>query len=227
MEHYEYPRPILTIDIALFTLVDNRVHIALMPRPTDAVREPGLMALPGGFVHPQEDSAAEDSAVRVLRTKLGFTPNHLEQAFTESGATRDPDGWSASIVFLAVHPIELLRPLADDGRVTLYDVNDGVEALPTLAFDHKLLIEKAIERLRKKASYSSVVGHFFHQGFTMLELRTAYESLLKISLFNANFRKKIESMDLVEPWGVQATTGRPAKKYRLKDTLRYFDKQIS
>lgn len=227
MEHYEYPRPILTVDIALFTLMNNRLHIALTQRPTDTVRAPGMMALPGGFVHPQEDCCAEDSAARVLRAKLGFTANHLEQAFTQSGATRDPEGWSASIVYLAVHPIELLLPLADEGRITLYDVDEGVAGLPVLAFDHQELIEKAIERLRKKASYSSIVGHFFHGGFTMLELRTAYECLLQVSIFNANFRKKIESMDLVEPWGVQATSGRPAKKYRLKDNMRYFAKQLT
>ncbi|MGY0523141.1 NUDIX hydrolase, partial [Pseudomonas aeruginosa] len=77
------------------------------------------------------DADTDQTARRVLREKLGFEPAHLEQACTESGPARDPRGWSASVVYLALHAADALQPLADDGRITLHDI----EALPALAFD--------------------------------------------------------------------------------------------
>ena len=94
------------------------------------------------------DADTDQTARRVLREKLGFEPAHLEQACTESGP-RDPRGWSASVVYLALHAADALQPLADDGRITLHDI----EALPALAFDHNRLIALAAQRLRAKSAY--------------------------------------------------------------------------
>ena len=88
------------------------------------------------------DADTDQTARRVLREKLGFEPAHLEQACTESGPARDPRGWSASVVYLALHAADALQPLADDGRITLHDI----EALPALAFDHNRLIALAAQR---------------------------------------------------------------------------------
>ena len=60
---------ICTVDVVLLTLLEGRLHVALLPRE----RAPwaGQLALPGGYVHPQEDVSAQASAVRVLQHKAG------------------------------------------------------------------------------------------------------------------------------------------------------------
>ena len=97
-----YPQPLVMVDTALFTIRDERLCLILTRR-----KEPpfeGLLALPGGFVHAQEDADTEAAARRVIRGKIGFDAPYLEQLFTFSGAARDPRGWSVSIVYYALIP---------------------------------------------------------------------------------------------------------------------------
>ena len=58
-------RLICTVDVVLLTLRDEALHVVLQKRE----REPfaGVLALPGGYIHPQDDSDATDAAARVLR----------------------------------------------------------------------------------------------------------------------------------------------------------------
>jgi 8-oxo-dGTP diphosphatase len=109
----------------------------------------GLPALPGGFVHAQEDADTEMAARRVIRGKIGFDAPYLEQLFTFSGAARDPRGWSVSVAYYALIPWSLLeRSQAAEAL--------PVDALPPLPFDHPQIVAKAVERLRRKATYSSL-----------------------------------------------------------------------
>ena len=78
-----HERPILTVDVALLALIDQRLHVALAPRAAAPFK--GQLALPGGYVRVDADADTDQTARRVLREKLGFEPAHLEQACTESG----------------------------------------------------------------------------------------------------------------------------------------------
>ncbi len=94
-----YPRPWVMVDMALFTIRDERLCLILARR-----KEPpfeGLHALPGGFVHVQEDADTEAAARRVIRGKIGFDAPYLEQLYTFSGTVRDPRGWSVSVAYYA------------------------------------------------------------------------------------------------------------------------------
>ena len=141
----------------------------------------------------------------MLREKLGFEPAHLEQACTESGPARDPRGWSASVVYLALHAADALQPLADDGRITLHDI----EALPALAFDHNRLIALAAQRLRAKSAYTSIVAHLLHDEFTIPQVQAAFEAVTGHRMNAANFRRKIlETGALRKPASCRRPTGR-------------------
>ena len=83
-------RPIVTVDVALFSLQDSALSVALLPRD----REPyaGRPALIGGWIHVDEDAEAAATAARVLREKAGLEVPYLEQLYTFSGPVRDPRG---------------------------------------------------------------------------------------------------------------------------------------
>lgn len=109
----------------------------------------------------------------------------------------------------------------------LFDVEDNGAHLPTdIAFDHAKLIQMAVQRLRAKASYSTIVGHLLPETFSLTEMQTAYEALLGIKVNPANFRRKILEMADLEPAEMLHSSGRPAQGYRLARDLAYFDRPL-
>lgn len=62
MYTYDYPRPSLTVDIAVFTLKDEQLQVLLIQRANPPYK--GYWALPGGFV--DIDESLEDAARREL-----------------------------------------------------------------------------------------------------------------------------------------------------------------
>ena len=74
-----------------------------------------------------------------------------------------------------------------------------VEALPTLPFDHPQIVEKAIERLRGKATYSSLPAFLLPSEFTMNDLHHIYQQTIGTRLDQASFRHKILEQDIIEP----------------------------
>lgn len=215
-----YPQPLVMVDTALFTIRDERLRLILTRR-----KEPpfeGLFALPGGFVHAQEDADTEAAARRVIRGKIGFDAPYLEQLFTFSGAARDPRGWSVSVVYYALIPWSLLEGNAAAEAFP-------VDALPPLPFDHGQIVARAVERLRGKATYSSLPAFLLSAEFTMNELHRIYEQTIGARLDKASFRHKILGQDIIEEIPNRFRTGahRPAQLYRLSSkVLTAFERKI-
>jgi 8-oxo-dGTP diphosphatase len=135
---YEYPRPAVTVDIALFyCAAEDQKKILLIKRGKEPFK--GRWALPGGFV--DEDESLENAAVRELEEETGIRCARLEQfgAFGDPG--RDPRGHTVSVGFTA-RLDECPEAKGDD------DAADArwhsVTRLPRLAFDHKKLVRAAL-----------------------------------------------------------------------------------
>jgi ADP-ribose pyrophosphatase YjhB (NUDIX family) len=222
--------PILTVDVVMLTLADGQLHVALMPRTEEPFA--GRAALPGGYVHADPatgrvDKSTTQAALRILKQKLGFTPRHLEQVYTESGPTRDPRGWSASVVHLALHEPAALAPLVQAGTVSLHPLHPQPH-LPPLAFDHRRLIEIALDRLKAKATYSTLLAHLLPPVFRLSDLRLAYELVCSTTENKANFRRKMLAADALVPTDiVLGSGGRPAEGYRLREDVTTIDGLIS
>lgn len=227
--------PILTVDVVLLTLDGDTLKVALHRRKQAPLQ--GFLALPGGYVHVEEDEDMAAAAHRILRDKTGFEPAYLEQLEVFSGPQRDPRGWSASVAFVALVPIERLREeRLIDGRQT-FSFHD-VESLPELAFDHADQIKKAVGRVRNKSAYSTLPCWLLPERFTLAELQAVYEKILGIKLSAATFRARLgvlgelknesnnasskNSQDiLIETHEVRQGQHRPAKLYRVNHTTLF------
>lgn len=207
---------ICTVDTVLLALRGDELVVALFKREHEPYKS--VAALPGGYIHPTEDLDAYAAAHRVLRDKTGIEVPFLEQLATFSGPARDPRGWSIAIAYYALLPYELLAQ-AQKPAMTLINA----DRIHTLPFDHKLIIDTAVARLRNKSQYSTLPCYLAGDTFTLPQLQRIYETLMREPLNKVSFRKKMAEMNALEPVEDQMDTGgphRPAQLYRLKAQFR-------
>ncbi len=129
---YEYPRPMVTVDMVVLT--SDRKNILLIKRLNDPFKD--CWALPGGFI--EMDETLEESAIRELReeTSLQNVKLHRFDVFGNPG--RDPRGRTITIAYYGFCENPELARAADDAKdlrwFPLYE-------LPELAFDHAEIIK--------------------------------------------------------------------------------------
>lgn len=213
MYSYEYPHPAVTVDIVIFTIRDARLKLLLIRRAGEPYR--GKWALPGGFIH--LDEALDASARRELEEETGVSGVYLEQLYTFGAPQRDPRERVITVAYYALIPSDKLqlRAATDADAVGWF----GMDELPQLAFDHTDIIAMAHERLVAKLDYSTLAFQFMGGDFTLSELQSVYEIILREELDKRNFRKWALALEQIEETGRERRDGahRPAKLYRLKE----------
>lgn len=205
----QYERPSVTVDIIIFTIVENDLKVLLVKRDVEPYR--GYWAIPGGFV--KMDESLEAAAVRELEEETGVRDVYLEQLYTFGDPNRDPRTRVITVAYFALIPADGLRLEArSDAREAQWF---SMYALPELAFDHTRILEYALTRLRNKLPYTNVAFRLLPEQFTLTELQRVYEIILHKELDKRNFRKKILESGLVRPIGATKREGRhrPAGLY--------------
>jgi 8-oxo-dGTP diphosphatase len=202
----------ITVDLVLLTIRQGALQVLLIRRGIEPFR--GQWALPGGFVHDDEDLDA--AAIRELREETGVDPSagHLEQLATYGTPGRDPRGRVITVAYLALLP-DLPAPVA--GSDAAYAQWRPVDEQPALAFDHGRILADGVERARAKLEYTPLATAFCPPVFTVADLRGVYETVWRTELDPRNFHRKVTTAEgFVEPTGQSASRdrGRPAQLYR-------------
>jgi 8-oxo-dGTP diphosphatase len=217
----EFPRPFTTVDVLIFTVIDDALKVLLVQRPTGGGEPfPGLWALPGGFVDVDRDDDLEACARRKLHEKTGVASPYLEQLGSWGGAARDPRGWSATHAYFALMPSDgvTLAKGANAADVAWFDVDDPQLARKKLAFDHALILRAGVERLRSKVEYTSLPAYLLAEPFTLPQLQRTYEIVLGRPVDKSGFRTRMLAADFLAEVGlVDGDSNRPPMGYRLKD----------
>jgi ADP-ribose pyrophosphatase YjhB (NUDIX family) len=205
-----------TADLVVLTIRDNQLKILLVVRRNDPFR--GKLALPGGFLRPDED--LEQTARRELAEETGLDPASapLLQLHTYSAPDRDPRGRVITTAFIAIAPN--LSPVAGATDARSADWVEFHESLrDQLAFDHWVIVDKAMTQIRSELEYTSLAVTFCPPFFTMSELRRVFELIWNVSIDPGNFRRKVNSISgFIETTGQYRKSGdggRPAELYRL------------
>ncbi len=144
---YEWPRPMVTADAAVFAFFDSRPRLLLIRRQREPFK--GRWALPGGFVEIEED--LPEAAVRELAEETGLRDVPLEQLRTFGKPGRDPRGRTITIAYFGIagNNRERVKAADDAADVRWFDIGD----LPAMAFDHDEIVRCAIDRLKQTAEY--------------------------------------------------------------------------
>ena len=205
-----------TVDTAIFGIVDGELSVLLIQRQDHPSK--GKLALPGGFIDEALDDEITQTAHRKLLAKTGVTSPYLEQVETLGTATRDPRGWSVTVLFFALvdHSVSLAGPTFEEQADKPRWV-PVIEALRTpLAFDHSLLLARSLTRLRKKTRYSALPLRLMPPEFTLTELQHVFEIVLDEPLEKKSFRRRIEEAGLiVETGNMRTGKHRPAALFRI------------
>lgn len=83
-----------------------------------------------------------------------------------------------------------------------------------LAFDHLLMLQYAIERLRGKVEYTDIIFNLMPPLFTLSELQRVYEIILGKELLAAAFRRKIADSVTETDEYTKDAGHRPSRLYR-------------
>lgn len=135
---YEYPRPMLTVDAAVFHRDRDGVDRVLLIRRAHAPFA-GCWALPGGFL--DMDETLEAAATRELAEETGLRGLNLRQCCIADAPDRDPRGRTLSVVYAGELRGDMPQPRAgDDAAEAAWHT---VSRLPPMAFDHRALVEYA------------------------------------------------------------------------------------
>ena len=140
---YDWPRPMVTVDAAVFALVDGKARLLLIQRKNEPYRD--RWALPGGFIEMEED--LPEAAARELAEETRLKNVPLEQLHTYGTPGRDPRGRTITVVYfgIAEQGWQQIKAADDAAQVQWFDI----ENLPEMAFDHDEIVQCAIERLKQ------------------------------------------------------------------------------
>ena len=137
---YEYPRPMLCVDMVILRKLEEQTEILLIKRGHEPFQD--HWALPGGFIEMEEDLI--ESAYRELEEETHITNMELQQLKTYGKPGRDPRGRTVSVVFGAFLEVEQEAQAGDDAKEAEWF---SIDKLPKLAFDHDLIVEESIENI--------------------------------------------------------------------------------
>ncbi|HXP19641.1 MAG TPA: NUDIX domain-containing protein [Streptosporangiaceae bacterium] len=230
-----YPPAAVTVDLVILTIRDDDLAVLLVRRSIPPF--PGKLALPGGFVGPDESLA--EAAARELTEETGLIANlepdaddgtpgsqvHLEQLASYGDPGRDSRLRVVTVAYLALAPGLPVPHAGSDAADASWQSATALLAGPPdeLAFDHNKILADGIERARSKLEYTPLATAFCPPEFTVGQLRRVYEIVWGTSLDPRNFHRKVTGTPgfLIEVGdSTVGDRGRPARLYRTGDATQ-------
>lgn len=186
---YAYPHPAVATDCVIFGYDGMKLKVLLVERGVEPFK--GKWAFPGGFLKMNE--SAEQGALRELREETSLTPTYVEQFHCFSNPDRDPRERVISIAFLALVKISEVKGGDDAAKAQWF----AVDEIPQLAFDHDLILRKAMAYLRERIHFQPIGFELMPEKFTMKQLQMLYEAILDVHFDRRNFTKKMLHFDIL------------------------------
>ncbi len=129
--------PLLTVD----AVIAKDGGFVLIRRKNEPFK--GCWALPGGFV--ERGETVEDATRREAREETGLDIELLALLGVYSDPKRDPRGHTVSVVYIAKPVGGELQAADDAAEAGIFRPEDD----PDLAFDHAVILNDAMDALRK------------------------------------------------------------------------------
>ncbi len=212
--HNDYFNIAVSVDCVIFSYQEKALKVLLIKSDLEEFK--GLYSLLGDLVGPDED--LEEAPYRVLQERTGLHDVYLEQVHTFGNIRRHPSGRVITTAYFS-----LINSRSSRFQLTHNDVSwHTMESVKKLAFDHKMILDTCLNRLREKVMEHPIVFNLLPEKFSLRELQDLYEAILGTTLDRRNFRKRI----MVKDWLVdldemeEDVPHRPGKLYKLRPGLK-------
>lgn len=225
---------ISTIDLCpiIYDKQQNNLKIVLHKRGNE--KEPFFnhFALIGGFIR-TTDMNINDAIHRIAKNKIigalqiqesvlrciNLNDDFSTPDLVIGNNTRDNRGWTISNIYFMPLAIDTTKINKNETIFNVEEVNQL-----NLAFDHQLIIDKLMKNIQDKCKLDFKYGVWLagillsgYQVFTLTELQTIYELLIKEKIDKKTFRRKLENdCDFIKEMAGMKLTGlkaRPAQVY--------------
>lgn len=217
----------VTTDVVMLRMYKDNLQILLVKRDEEPFKD--MWSLPGGFV--PEKLNFEETIRQKVKEKTGYSDMYIEQLYTFGDVERDPRGRIISVSYLGFISDNDSYTLSEDKEkettwATLiptkvngefsFDItveNEKVE----LAFDHDFIVATALERIRNKIWYTTIIYKLLPEEFPLLDAKKIFEIILCKTV--NNFHRRVK--DILEETGniKSGQAYRPAKLFRVKEIL--------
>lgn len=213
-----FDRPSVTADILIISvsskekdnyrkLSTKMMSVLLVKRNTYPFKD--KWCLPGGFI--RMDETLDEAAKRVLKEETNLDNIYIEQLYTFSDPKRDPRTRVISTTYVALIDKNMLTDqlssntkwfdielngeqtiLTSDLETLSFKVKDNIILEnESIAFDHPLVIQTGLKRIKNKLEYTDIVFNMLPKEFTLGELQQVYEVILGKKLLDPAFRRII------------------------------------
>ncbi len=221
--------PHVSVDCVIFGFNESKLKVLLIERE----RVPGgkikghSLKLPGNLISEIED--LDISAGRTLHELTGLNNIYLRQfgVFSAPGRLSSPSdlAWLRKTSGLNVDRVVTIAYYSlikiSESNITEKTIWIPVEEIPELIFDHNLIIDRALENLRREIRTEPLCFELLPKKFTIRQMQNLYEAILGEKLDNRNFRKKIRPLEFLIPLNEKEkdVNHKPAQLYK-------FDKRL-
>ena len=229
--------PSISVDCVVFGFDKSELKVLLVDflkdtEGADSSLNKHEKKLPGSLLQENEDLS--NAAQRTLSEMTGLNDIFLRQLYVFSNPLRisKPEdlNWLEKTYGVKVSRIVTVAyfALVKINKSVLQRTIEGVARwhnvlnIKQLAFDHKLILMKALEVLSQQLLNEPIAFELLPKRFTIRQLQNLYEAILGIEIDNRNFRKKVLVFPCIKVLEEKekGVAHKPARLYRF-DKLMY------
>lgn len=221
--------PNVSVDCVVFGYSNEQLKVLLIKRKPISGVSSEQFALPGDLVN--EDESLDDAAEKILFDLTKINGIYLKQFHTFGSPHRvkaikdqewlrafrkKPEARVITVAYFALVKSEDYKP--QPSSFAGETVWTPICEIPTLAFDHNEILNKAYEHLKDVLIDKQIGFELLPEKFTLSELQILYENILGVKYDKRNFRKSLKGKSyLVElDEKVKGVAHRPANLYIYK-----------
>jgi len=214
ISHLEYFNIAVSVDCVIFGYDKKELKVLLIKSDLEEFSD--LYSLLGDLVKPDED--LDTASYRILKERTGLDDVYLEQVQAFGSIDRHPSGRVITITYYSLIDISHHKLKLSHNDLGWHTV----KGIKKLAFDHKLILDTCLDRLKEQIMEHPLVFNLLPEKFSLRELQDVYQAILDFELDRRNFRKKIAIKDWLVDLDEMETnmSHRPGKLYSLKKDFK-------
>ena len=227
----KYAKINVSVDCVIFGWDGEHLNVLLIEqkRAKKNAHLPPRLAIPGDLV--LEDEGLDDAANRILKELTKLEGIYLRQfeAFGNPSRVKElkdqdwlkefreePEAHVITVAYFSLVRMDMVNPEASSFASNILWVE--MHNIPDLAFDHNIIIEKALLRLQQNVEQKSIGFELLPEKFTLTQIQNLYVDILDKSLDKRNFRKSIKKLETIIPLNEKqvGVTHKPGQLFEYK-----------